>query len=123
MTPQPPFAGAYTPQKKRRGIAMKIEIHESATGLNVLLAQMPQERTLAAPGFPKYRHVHRAPHVTDRHVPARHLPVDHPESEIEIPTLPHAVPAFAKAVRECSDELCEEVKHGCIAKRGPGAWS
>src|SRR6266404_3216523 len=42
------------PQKKRRRIAMEVEIYESALGVDILLAQIPQERAFAAPRFSEH---------------------------------------------------------------------
>src|ERR1039458_5399511 len=43
---QPPFAGIDRPQEKRCGITVEIKVEKPAIRLDVLLTQVPQERTL-----------------------------------------------------------------------------
>ncbi len=112
MPAQPTFLRVNRPHEERRRIAVEIEIHEPAPGLDVLLGEVAEERTLAAPGLPEHRHVHRAPHIAERDVPPCDLSVRHAETKIKSAAL---VPCFAspsaKAVPNTYDEFFEEVDH------------
>jgi hypothetical protein len=46
--------------------------------LDVLLAEVPQERTLAGTGLAQDRNMHRAARIAQFHMPTRHLTVIHP---------------------------------------------
>jgi hypothetical protein len=84
VAPKLPFSGSDRPQEKRCRIAVKVEIQESASGSDILLAEVPQERTLAASRFSEHRDVHRAPFRTDAYAPARDLPIGNPTSDVKI---------------------------------------
>jgi hypothetical protein len=55
-----PFAGVDRPQEKRRGIAVQVEVDETAIFLDVLLAHVAQEVAFAAAGLPDDDHVPHA---------------------------------------------------------------
>ena len=80
---------------------MEIEVQEALIGSDVLLGQIAQKRTLAASGLPEHRDVHRAPGITERPMPSRHLAIRHLTSEIEASTFrPCSAFLPAKAVPE-----------------------
>ena len=83
VTVLPPFAGIDRLQEKRRGITVEIEVEKPAIGLDVLLTQVPQERTLAGTGLAEDGNVHRAASLAQAHMPPRHLTVHDAKPEIE----------------------------------------
>jgi hypothetical protein len=119
MTAQAPFAGADRPQEAEGEVTVKVERKESAVSLDVLLHQVAQKRTLAGTGFAKHGNVHGAPDITERQMALRHLFIDDPEAEVEIPPL---LPLFsslpAKAVKDSRDELFEEINHHVLIVEG-----
>ena len=67
---------------------MEIEVNKSTVGLNVLLAEIPQERALAAPCLPEHRDMQRAAAVGERDMTLRYFIIDQPIAEIEASMLP-----------------------------------
>ena len=112
VPPKPSFPRIDRAKEERRRIPVQIEIQKPAISFDVLLREVPQERTLAGTGLAQDRNVHRAAHIAQFHVPSRYLTVHHPKSEIETPTL---LPCSATSAQEASDrrnELFNEREHG-----------
>ena len=111
VSPEPPLARVDRAEKKRGRIAVEVEIQKSPISFDVLLAKVPQERTLAGTGFAKHCNMHRAAHIAQFHMPPRHLPVVHPKPQIQTPAL---LPCSATSAQEAPDrrnELFNEWKH------------
>ncbi len=112
MTVSLPFAGVDRPQEQRCRIAVEVEIQKPTVGRDVLLGEIPQERTLAAPGFAEHRNVRRATSVAHRDVRPRYLSVRDAIPEIKTsPPRPCSAFPSAKAVPKRCNELFKEANH------------
>lgn len=72
-----PFAGVDRPQEKRRGIAVQVEVDETAIFLDVLLAHGAQEVALAAAGLADHDHMPHALTACESHFAARYALIHH----------------------------------------------
>src|ERR1035437_2501315 len=79
-----PLAGGDGAQEKRRRIAVQVEIHESASGFNILKAEILKERTLTGPRLSEERDVHGAPRWAQSYAPPRSLFIRNLEPERDI---------------------------------------
>ena len=75
--------GVDRPHEQGRRVPVEVEVQKPAVGRDVLLNEIPEERTLAAPGFAEHRNVRRAPRVAHRDMRARHLSVRDAIAEIK----------------------------------------
>jgi hypothetical protein len=112
VPPKPPFPRIDRAKEERRRIAMKVEIQESTISFDVLLAEIPQERTLASTGLAEDRNMLRAAHITQCHMPPRYIAVCYSNPKIQTsPLLPYSA-ASAQEAPDRRNELFYERKHG-----------
>src|ERR1017187_3878508 len=107
-----PLAGGDGAQEKRRRITVEVEVHEPASGFNVLKAEIFKERTLAGPRFSEKRDVHGAPRWAQSYAPPRCLFIRdlEPERDSAAGFLPCLSPPL-QAVPNRTHELFEEANH------------
>jgi hypothetical protein len=97
-----------------------IEVQESPVGENVLLGEIPEERTLAAAGLSEHGNMRRTPDTTEGDTLSRHLAVFYAEPEIDTSYIgPCSAPPSGKAIPNSCDELFEQGnEHGSIVTGG-----
>jgi len=100
---------------------VQIEVNETATFLDVLLAHVPEQVTLAAAGFAKHDYMSHPILARERYVAFRCLVIDYAKTQIQTSTLkPCSASPSAQAVPNGCDELSKKANHhDSIVRGGP----
>jgi hypothetical protein len=120
MTVLPSLSRIDAAEEEWRGIAVQVEINETAVLRNVLLAHVAQEVALAASRLAEH---HQVPHTLptrERHATARWTPVHDSIAEIQAPSKgPCSAWPRGKAIPDRCNELFKKANHGFNCLRGP----
>src|SRR5215472_17060358 len=98
-------------KEKRRRIAMQIKPHEATTRLDVFPTHVPEQRTLAAPGFSHDPEMGRPTSRTHRDAGAGDHIIDHCKPERKPRHVAFSVAPVAYFVPDSCEEMVEYVRH------------
>jgi hypothetical protein len=103
---------------------VKIEVEKSAIRVDILLPQVPQERTPAGTGLAKDDNMYCAAGIAQANMPPRHLTILDTKPEIKIPRfLPCSAFPPSKPVPECYNKFFDEVDHHGFSLQGAATKS